>query len=240
MKYLPSALLGIFAVGLMFGMGHQAGLNSQTDRHHSHSMLDFYGAISTQTDLRLHLSYWNRLATAATTVLVIDPLAPDLKDLRQTILLGPWHPDNAVTTATIDVASGPLAGEEVRLFLVAVPKSGQPAIVGGVRTVKLPARRFYHPLARQLITLRRELLRPTPNLTFISAQLDMLSREPDIYDGDRTIFAALRSAVYRLRSPDEDDQAHSTAGWLWQIALDLEGDSPVTTAASATANSVWP
>lgn len=120
-----------------------------------------------------------------------------------------------------DLTSHPWAGLPVTITLGAVDAVGQSGASDAVATV-LPERIFNHPVARAVIEQRKALtLDPTKRVE-VSLALYEISREPQKFFEDLTVFLALRVARWRLLY---DDSAKATAeiqDLLWDLALTIE------------------
>jgi Domain of unknown function (DUF4175) len=121
-----------------------------------------------------------------------------------------------------DFTPGHFAGKPVQLYLVGFDAQGH-AGTSAPLAFALPERVFVHPVAQQIIGVRKGLFEPEPNFRSISNGLDQIARRLDSYDGNLTVFAALRMIRYRLLRTEADTQVNSSAGMLWQAALDLDG-----------------
>jgi hypothetical protein len=121
-----------------------------------------------------------------------------------------------------DLTPSRFAGQNVQLFLVGIDAQGNKAASAPLRFT-LPERSFTHPVAQKIVGVRKGLFVPEPNFASISSALDLMSRQLDSYKGDLTVFAALRMIRHRLARPNAATQVESSAGMLWQAALDLDG-----------------
>jgi hypothetical protein len=121
----------------------------------------------------------------------------------------------------VDLTADPLAGETVALRLLARDGAGQegfsPAIL-----LRLPERRFTHPVAKRIIALRRTLLRDPDMRPAVAEGLAALAADPAAFGDSLTVYAALRGAIARLFFDVEDARARSTARLMWDTAVDLE------------------
>ncbi len=133
-------------------------------------------------------------------------------------------PQDTVGTAQAyrDFAASRFAGKTIQLFLVGIDRQGNKGASAPLKYT-LPERSFTHPVAQQIIGVRKGLFEPDPNFSSISAALDVISRRLDGFRGDLTIFASLRMIRHRLARPNAATQIESSAGMLWQTALDLDG-----------------
>ncbi|MFQ3623249.1 MAG: TIGR02302 family protein [Acetobacteraceae bacterium] len=120
-----------------------------------------------------------------------------------------------------DLTAHPWAGLPVTLELEAKDGAGQTGRSETV-TVELPERRFEHPVARELIALRKRLtLAPAERSAHIR-DLDRITAAPESFDDDLTVFLGLRSARARLRFDRRDEAIEEVQETLWSLALHLE------------------
>jgi hypothetical protein len=127
-----------------------------------------------------------------------------------------------IAQAWRDFTPGRFAGKTVQLYLVGFDAQRH-AGTSAPMDFALPERIFAHPVAQQIIGVRKGLFEPAPNFRSISSGLDQIAQRLESYDGNLTIFSALRMIHYRLLRPEADTQVDSSAGILWQAALDLDG-----------------
>jgi hypothetical protein len=132
------------------------------------------------------------------------------------------HGKDAMAQAWRDFTPGRFAGKTVQLYLVGFDAQGHTGTSAPI-AFALPERVFMHPVAQKIIGVRKGLFEPSPNFRSISKGLHQLAQQLDSYDGNLTVFAALRMIHYRLLRREADTQIDSSAGILWQAALDLDG-----------------
>lgn len=136
----------------------------------------------------------------------------------------PLHaPRNGTPHRSIhDLTAHPWAGLDVEVQLEATDTRAQKGFSGTI-PFRLPERAFTHPVAREIIAVRRALAsahppaRP-PALTAI----DQITAEPERFDGDTVVFLALRVARARLLYDVGDHAVEPVLGLLWGAALRLE------------------
>jgi uncharacterized protein (TIGR02302 family) len=126
-------------------------------------------------------------------------------------------------SATRDLTASRWAGEVVPVRLVAVDAQGQEGFSEPLR-LRLPERVFTHPVAQQVIAVRKLLFRSGGNRERATRMLSDISTNLDAYEGNLTTFAALRGAVWRLRGLNRTASVTPVTDWLWQVALALERD----------------
>ncbi|MCS6853649.1 MAG: DUF4175 domain-containing protein, partial [Elioraea sp.] len=120
-----------------------------------------------------------------------------------------------------DLSAHPWAGLAVTLQLAAKDGAGQVGRSDTV-TIELPERRFEHPIARELIALRKRLTVAPAERTAVIRELDRLSGAPEAFDEDLTVFLGLRSARARLRFDRRDEAVEEVQELLWSLAIHLE------------------
>jgi uncharacterized protein (TIGR02302 family) len=89
----------------------------------------------------------------------------------------------------------------------------------------LPQRAFQHPVARALIEQRRHLAAEPKQREEVIAHLDELSRAPELFQNDTTVYLALRSAMERLLLDQDGKAVDEVLALLWDTALHLEDGS---------------
>ncbi|GAK34006.1 hypothetical protein AQ1_01900 [alpha proteobacterium Q-1] len=120
-----------------------------------------------------------------------------------------------------DLTAHAFAGQLVTGILQAEDAAGQ---IGESDPLifRLPERQFSHPVAKELVAIRKDML-AAPPLAFKEAdRLDRLSRAVDAFEGDFTVFSAMRSAFWRLASDRSAQAVDEIAAILWETALRLE------------------
>ncbi len=120
-----------------------------------------------------------------------------------------------------DLSAHPWAGLPVTVQLEAKDGAGQ---VGRseIVTVELPERRFDHPIARELVALRKRLSLAPSERTPVIRELDRLSEAPNAFEDDLTVFLGLRSARARLRFDRRSEAIEEVQELLWSLAIHLE------------------
>lgn len=162
-----------------------------------------------------------------------EPALPQLTDggetakptpeatLTVTLLGADTRSEPKALTAFEDLTRHRWAGLEVTGRLFAVDAAGQEG-AGAPLRFTLPERDFSHPVARRLIDIRKGLLRRPQDKEEAVTQLDVLGRTPAEFDGDLTVFSALRTAYWRLLADRGAAAPEAVAELLWDTALHLE------------------
>ncbi len=120
----------------------------------------------------------------------------------------------------LDLTAHPWAGSSVTLTLAGMDARGQQGF-SKPATVILPQRAFSHPVAREIARIRKELLEKGARQQ-ARKEIDALSENPKAFDGDITVFLALRSSAARLSFSAHGTAIAETAELLWKTALRLE------------------
>ncbi|MBR0655140.1 TIGR02302 family protein [Plastoroseomonas arctica] len=146
---------------------------------------------------------------------------PGAEPHRLDIPLPGTHPRQAQGTAQPDLSAHPWAGLEVELQLTARDGAEQEGRSERV-TLTLPERSFNHPVARQVIAVRRALsLDPSAREPALRA-LDVIAAAPEAFEEDTGTYLALRSARHRLIRDRRPVAVDETQAILWEIAIALE------------------
>ena len=120
-----------------------------------------------------------------------------------------------------DLSAHPWAGLEVEIRLVARDGAGQEG-VSETAGATLPERSFNHPVARELIALRKGLsLDPTARVAARDG-LDRITAAPERFEDDDATFLALRAARHRLMRDRRPEAVDEVQAILWEVALALE------------------
>ena len=136
--------------------------------------------------------------------------------------------ENATSTedsSVHDLTAHPWAGLEVSIDLTASDALGQIGTSEPV-TMVLPERIFNHPVARRLIEERRRLVLNPSQRNAVSNALDDISRRPEHFFEDLTVYLGLRVARMRLFYDLSDTAVEEVQDMLWDMALMIE-DGPI-------------
>ena len=130
-----------------------------------------------------------------------------------------------------DLTAHPWAGLPVLFNFTAEDHKGQKATTQQV-TIVLPERAFTHPVAKALISIRKELAwDPVANYDPLARKIESMLTVPGAYRDDLVVFLAIRSAASRLiHSEPSVETAESLLLLLWDTALRIE-DGNLTLAA---------
>jgi len=129
-------------------------------------------------------------------------------------------PDNRAI-ASHDLTEHPLAGQKVRITLVATDGAGQEGRSETLETV-LPGRRFSEPLAAAVVEQRGVLALDANNLTRVFDLHDALTIAPDETIPNLTHYLLLQSVRGRLENARSDEDLRAAIDYMWGVALQLE------------------
>ncbi len=144
----------------------------------------------------------------------LPPITLDLADIKGTRT-------ETAGKAYKDLTAHLWAGFAVELTLVATDELGQEGSSEPLRIV-LPERSFKHPVARQLVELRRRLtIAPDERLPIVRV-LETLIEYPQDYQFDSVVALAMSTAGARLLHDRDDAAVAEVQEILWLTALRLE------------------
>ena len=123
--------------------------------------------------------------------------------------------------ASHDLTEHPLAGQRVRITLVATDGAGQQGRSETLETV-LPGRRFSEPLAAAVVEQRGVLALDANNLQRVFDLHDALTVAPDETIPNLTHYLLLESVKGRLENARSDDDLRAAIDYMWGVALQME------------------
>ncbi|MCB1563510.1 MAG: DUF4175 family protein [Alphaproteobacteria bacterium] len=183
------------------------------------SFRDDYGVRT----LRMHMAL-DKTAQEATNA----PRGQEMAQERS--ILSP--PGELFETAPVyDLTAHPWAGFPVIFRLEADDHAGQSTSLPPLH-MSLPERNFTHPVARQIIAVRKSLFR-SPEASYEQAYLVLLKAlsAPAAFENDPVTYLALRVAMARMTyNKPSIEISESLAALLWDTALRIE-DGGLTLAA---------
>lgn len=165
--------------------------------------------------------------------LVIEPVpaaaSAGVSPLRVALPLATPGAPETTGSALQDFSASPMAGLPVLLHLEAKDAAGQVGSSDRVEAV-LPEREFSHPVARQLVAMRKRLVGPAPSArerSLVAAELGGVTTRPEAFAGDIVVSLGLSVAQARLLLDETAAAVPSVRDLLWQTALRIEqGDVP--------------
>lgn len=124
-----------------------------------------------------------------------------------------------------DLTAHPWAGLPVTASFVAVDDIGQSSATETLN-ITLPEREFQHPVAKALVTLRKDLIwNPLDDSTYdkVAYDVHVLSTAKELLNNDIVVYLGLRSTALRLALNEPSlDITKSVIGLMWDIALRVE------------------
>jgi uncharacterized protein (TIGR02302 family) len=123
--------------------------------------------------------------------------------------------------ASHDLTEHPLAGQRVRITLVATDGAGQEGRSETLETV-LPGRRFSEPLAAAVVEQRGVLALDANNLRRVFDLHDALTIAPDETIPNLSHYLLLESVRGRLAYARSDDDLREAIDYMWGVALQIE------------------
>ena len=173
---------------------------------------------------------WGLVALRVELRLKQRPTAPPVV---QDMPLPGGAPRQAQGAAQHDFSTHPWAGLEVEARLFARDGAEQEGKSEGAFLV-LPERRFSHPVAQQLIALRRALSLDPGARDPARRELDRITNAPEAFEHDTGMFLTLRAARHRLGRDRRDEAVPEVQQILWDVAVALEEGRTDRTARALT------
>ena len=173
---------------------------------------------------------WGLVALRVELRLKQRPAAPPV---IQDMPLPGGAPRQAQGAAQHDFSAHPWAGLEVEARLFARDGAEQEGKSEGA-FLMLPERRFSHPVAQQLIALRRALSLDPSAREPARRELDRISNAPEAFEHDTGMYLTLRSARHRLMRDRRDEAVPEVQQILWDVAVALEEGRTDRTARALT------
>ena len=150
-----------------------------------------------------------------------DPSA-QVESIDFDVMLPPFNPREATQVSLHDLTSHPWAGQSVLVQLIVADQAGQSA-PSEFKEIILPERVFQHPIAKDIIAIRKGLL-TDPDATVVQAfrKLSTILQSPASYGGDPRVHLELSSAKYRLAYDTAQSAAQTLPPVLWSAAVRIE------------------
>lgn len=126
-------------------------------------------------------------------------------------------------TFFVNLLANPWAGTTAAATLVGVDALGQEGRSDTV-TVLLPEKEFTNHAADSLISIRKALITSPERKSAQVRRLDLITQDLRSGKGNLAVYAALRSAYWKLRSAETQEDIDEVSRMLWHAALSLEGD----------------
>ncbi len=148
-------------------------------------------------------------------------LRPDAEPEVLDLPIPGGSPRSARGASQPDLSAHPWAGLEVEARLVARDHAGQEGRSEGA-FLELPERSFTHPVAQELIALRKALSVDPAGREPARRELDRIAGSPEAFEHDTGTYLALRSARHRLQRDRRAGAIAEVQEILWDIAVALE------------------
>ena len=121
----------------------------------------------------------------------------------------------------LDLSANPWSGLKVTVRPIVRDGAGQSA-EGEDYTITLSERRFNHPVARAIASVRHHLVaNPTARIPVAQA-IVAIAEHPDSWGGDLTVFLELATGRARLMRDDSPTAVPSVIDMLWAAAIRVE------------------
>ena len=165
------------------------------------------------------------IATAEAEIVPASEPAPDARPLfdppKYRLSLPRRSSADNRAVASHDLTEHPLAGQKVRITLVATDGAGQEGRSETLETV-LPGRNFSEPLAAAVVEQRGVLALDANNLSRVFDLHDALTIAPDETIPNLTHYLLLQSVRGRLENARSDDDLRAAIDYMWGVALQME------------------
>lgn len=120
-----------------------------------------------------------------------------------------------------DFSGSQMAGQNADIVLTVEDEAGQ-RTAAVLENILLPAKEYKHPVARNLIALRQQLMEPSYDKKRILRHIKALGLLEEKEGLPPIYYMALRSAYWRLAAPTEENDVVTARDLLWDIAQTLE------------------
>jgi len=120
-----------------------------------------------------------------------------------------------------DLTAHPWAGLPVDIQLQAIDALDQTGSSETIR-ITLPERTFRHPVARAIIEQRKQLTLDPSQREIVAETLSDLSLRPRLFNDDKVVFLALRTAQARLILDKNRESIAPVQQLLWETAVRIE------------------
>jgi uncharacterized protein (TIGR02302 family) len=182
-------------------------------------------AVNGALELDYTLSDDHGIASAEAEIVPAGDPSPDARPLfdppkyRLTLPRRSSGDNRAVSSH--DLTEHPLAGQKVRITLLATDGAGQQGRSETLETV-LPGRRFSEPLAAAVVEQRGVLALDANNLPRVFDLHDALTIAPDETIPNLTHYLLLESVRGRLDYARSEEDLREAIDYMWSVALQME------------------
>jgi uncharacterized protein (TIGR02302 family) len=146
---------------------------------------------------------------------------PSAPPFRLPIPLPGGSPTTAQGLAEPDLTANPWAGLPVIAQLTASDTAGLVG-VSEAAGLRLPERQFHNPVAQVAVAVRRSLSLLPEQRAGALAQLNELTDETPLFDGDAGAWLNLSGIIHQLRFDRAPEAIPAVQERLWQLALQME------------------
>ncbi|MCY0092481.1 TIGR02302 family protein [Hoeflea ulvae] len=182
-------------------------------------------AVNGALELDYTLSDDHGIARAEAEIIPAGDAAPDARPLfdppKYRLSLPRRSSEDNRAVSSHDLTEHPLAGQNVKITLVAIDGAGQEGRSETLETV-LPGRRFSEPLAAAVVEQRGVLALDANNLRRVYDLHDALTIAPEETIPDLTHYLLLQSVRGRLENARSDEDLRAAIDYMWGVALQLE------------------
>lgn len=182
-------------------------------------------AVNGALELDYTLSDDHGIASAEAEIIPAAEPSPDARPLfdppRYRLRLPRRSSDDNRAVASQDLTEHPLAGQRVRITLVATDGAGQQGRSETVETV-LPGRRFSEPLAAAVVEQRGVLALDANNIGRVFDLYDALTIAPEETIPNLTHYLLLESVRGRLVYSRTEEDLRDAIDYMWSVALQIE------------------
>ncbi|SOE16644.1 uncharacterized protein (TIGR02302 family) [Hoeflea halophila] len=182
-------------------------------------------AVNGALELDYTLSDDHGLASAEAEIVPAADPSPDARPLfdppRYRLRLPRRSSEDNRAVASHDLTEHPLAGQKVRITLVATDGAGQQGRSETVETV-LPGRRFSEPLAAAVVEQRGVLALDANNIGRVFDLYEALTIAPEETIPNLTHYLLLESIRGRLVYSRTEDDLRDAIDYMWSVALQME------------------
>ncbi len=182
-------------------------------------------AVNGALELDYTLSDDHGIASAEAEIVPAAEPSPDARPLfdppKYRLTLPRRSSGDNRAVASHDLTEHPLAGQKVRITLLATDGAGQEGRSETLETV-LPGRRFSEPLAAAVVEQRGVLALDANNLPRVFDLHDALTIAPDETIPNLTHYLLLESVHGRLTYARTDEDLRAAIDYMWSVALQIE------------------
>ncbi|MBL8642604.1 MAG: DUF4175 family protein, partial [Rhodospirillaceae bacterium] len=154
---------------------------------------------------------------------VIEPEAPE-ESIDFDVAVPPFNPKEATQVSLHDLTAHPWAGQPVLVQLIVTDQAGQSA-PSNFQQVILPERVFQHPVAKDLIAIRRGFLLSDKPENLVKPAFRTVAgilQQPQSFGGDPKVHLQLSAVKYRLAYDEAAPTDGSLPPILWAAAVRIE------------------